>query len=108
MADRLKTELVSNFGTKLVYEYKADSADQAALKTAFEGVLGFSVTVTVDSNEKDRNGCSRRRFRVGRCILRAEQTDLETVLSDNGLTLKEARYNSIKLITSNSVKTHGR
>ena len=32
------------------------------------------------------------------------QAALSDVLSENGLTLKEARYNSIKLITSNSVK----
>lgn len=104
VADRLKTELVSNFGTKLVYEYKADSADQAALKIAFEGVLGFSVTVTVDSNEKTVTVVPADASESDGAFSEQSQTDLETVLSDNGLTLKEARYNSIKLITSNSVK----
>lgn len=86
VADRLKTELVSNFGTKLVYEYKADSADQAALKTAFEGVLGFSVTVTVDSNEKTVTVVPADASESARCFSEQSQTDLETVLSDNGLT----------------------
>lgn len=104
VADKLKTELVSNFGTKLVYEYKADSADQAALKTAFEDVLGFSVTVTVDSNEKTVTVVPADASESDGAFSEQSQTDLATVLSDNGLTLKEARYNSVKLITSNSVK----
>lgn len=104
VADRLKTELVSNFGTKLVYEYKADSADQAALKTAFEGVLGFSVTVTVDANEKTVTVVPADASESDGAFSEQSQTDLAAVLSDNGLTLKEARYNSVKLITSNSVK----
>lgn len=104
VADKLKTELVSNFGTKLVYEYKADSADQAALKTAFEGVLGFSVTVTVDANEKTVTVVPADASESDGAFSEQSQTDLAAVLSDNGLTLKEARYNSVKLITSNSVK----
>lgn len=104
VADKLKTELVSNFGTKLVYEYKADSADQAALKTAFEGVLGFSVTITVDANEKTVTVVPADASESDGAFSEQSQTDLAAVLSDNGLTLKEARYNSVKLITSNSVK----
>ena len=90
VADKLKTELVSNFGTKLVYEYKADSADQAALKTAFEDVLGFSVTVTVDSNEKTVTVVPADASESDGAFSEQSQTDLATVLSDNGLTLKEA------------------
>ncbi len=104
VADKLKTELVSNFGTKLVYDYAADSEDQATLKTAFEEVLGFSVTVTVDSNEKTVTVVPADASESDGAFSEQSQTDLATVLSDNGLTLKEARYNSVKLITSNSVK----
>lgn len=104
VAEKLQNELVNTYGTKLVYTYAADSADQSAIKTAFEGVLGFEVTVTVDSAEKTVTVVPTDPSESNGAFTEQSQTDLSSVLSDNGLSLKEARYNSVKLITSNSVK----
>ncbi len=104
VAEKLQSELVNSYGTKLVYDYAADSADQSALKTAFEGALGFEVTVTVDANEKTVTVVPADPSESNGAFSEDSQAALSDVLSENGLTLKEARYNSIKLITSNSVK----
>ena len=104
VAEKLQNELVASFGTKLEYTYAADSVDKTALAASFEDVLGFEVDITVDSENKTVTVVPADSSETNGKFTEESQTALSQVLSDNGLTLKDARYNSIKLITSNSVK----
>lgn len=104
VAEKLQNELVASFGTKLEYSYAADSVDKTALAASFEDVLGFEVDITVDSENKTVTVVPADPSETNGKFTEESQTALSQVLSDNGLTLKDARYNSIKLITSNSVK----
>lgn len=104
IADRLEKRIVSDFGTQLVYTYAADTIDTSALKNAIQQALSISVEVTADDAAKTVTVTPADPAEKEGAITENSQTALADVLPEYDLTLSTARYNSIALITSNSVK----
>ncbi len=104
IANKLKSRIVSDFGTKLVYTYTVDSVDTSALTTDIQAVTGFGVQVTSDDSAKTVTVVPTDSAEKDGAFTDQIQQDLKSVLDKYGLTLSESRYNSIELITSNSVK----
>lgn len=114
LADAIYSQMVTKYGTKTVYAVKDDSADTSALTTAVENALLqkvtggdtslADVTITLDKDAKTLTVTPAS----GNLDFTADFTKVvtETLNGEvkDGVTLSSETYNTITLVTSNSVK----
>ncbi len=115
LADAIYEQMVQQYGTKLVYTVKADSADVTALTTAVENALLKNatggntsladVTITFDQEAKTLTvtpGVGSQEFTD--VYTKSITETLQSELPKAEVTVSSETYNAIALVTSNSVK----
>ncbi len=114
LADAMYNEMVTKYGTKLVYTVNATEADTSALTTAVEDALlknvtadtsSADVTIAFDKDAKTLTvtpGTGSLEFTEA--YTNSITETLKTQLPKAEVTLSSETYNVITLVTSNSVK----